>query len=103
MGMRPQKIDVFGVQDRRKGGKPRPWAVKGRAARKINRKSNKVDVHALPDPATMLRILDAIASHQPGSLVYQQMTSVVYFAGLRPSEVVMLRKRSLFLPGGGAS
>lgn len=81
---------------------PWPPAVKGRAARKINRKSNKVDVHSLPDPTTMVRILQAMASHQPGSLVYQQMTAVVYFAGLRPSEVVMLRRRSLYLPSGGA-
>jgi integrase len=50
----------------------------------------------------MVRILQAMASHQPGSLVYQQMTAVVYFAGLRPSEVVMLRRRSLHLPTGGA-
>lgn len=81
---------------------PWPPAVRGRAARKINRTSNKVDVHSLPDPATMVRILQAMASHQPGSLVYQQMTAVVYFAGLRPSEVVMLRRRSLHLPTGGA-
>jgi integrase len=83
------------------GADPWPPPVKGRAARKINRTSNKVDVHALPDPATMIRILDAMASHQPGSLVYKQMTAVVYFAGLRPSEVVMLRRRSLYLPTGG--
>lgn len=81
---------------------PWPPAVRGRAARKINRTSNKVDVHSLPDPATMVAILQAMASHQPGSLVYQQMTAVVYFAGLRPSEVVMLRRRSLYLPSGGA-
>jgi integrase len=80
---------------------PWPPAVRGRAARKINRTSNKVDVHSLPDPATMVRILQAMTSHQPGSLVYQQMTAVVYFAGLRPSEVVMLRRRSLYLPTGG--
>jgi integrase len=38
---------------------------------------------------------------QPGSRVYQAMTAVAYFAGLRPSEVVMLRVRSLTLPGEG--
>jgi integrase len=81
---------------------PWPPTVRGRAARKVNRRSNKVDVHALPDPGTMVRILRAMATHQPGSLVYQQMTAVVYFAGLRPSEVVMLRRRSVHLPPGGA-
>ena len=48
----------------------------------------------------MTRILDAMSSHQPGSHTYRQMTAVVYFAGLRPSEVVMLRRRSLHLPPG---
>ena len=42
-----------------------------------------------------------IASHQPGSLKYQVMTAVVYYAGLRPSEVVMLRPRALYLPESG--
>jgi len=38
---------------------------------------------------------------QPGSRVYQAMTAVAYYAGLRPSEVVMLRVRSLTLPDEG--
>jgi integrase len=33
--------------------------------------------------------------------MYQTMTAVAYYAGLRPSEVVMLRARSLHLPAGG--
>jgi len=79
---------------------PWPPAARGRARRKVNRSSGAVDVHSLPDPATMTRILDAMTSHQPGSRIYRQMTAVVYFAGLRPSEVVMLRRRSLHLPPG---
>jgi hypothetical protein len=67
---------------------PWPPAAGGRAARKINRKRRGVDVHALPDPPTMVGILEAMASHQPGSLTYQQMTAVVYYAGLRPLPVV---------------
>lgn len=77
---------------------PWPPVPKGRSARKVHRKRQRVDVHALPGPETMVRILDAIPSHQPGSLTYQQMTAVVYYGGLRPSEVVMLRRRSLTLP-----
>jgi len=77
---------------------PWPPAPRGRATRKVHRKRRSVDVHTLPDPATMVRILDAIPTHQPGSRTYQQMTAVVYYAGLRPSEVVMLRGRSLTLP-----
>ena len=49
----------------------------------------------------MARAIDAIASHQPASLTYQLMTAVAYYAGLRPSEVVMIRKRSLVLPATG--
>jgi integrase len=33
--------------------------------------------------------------------MYQVMTAVAYYAGLRPSEVVMLRRRSLDLPDEG--
>lgn len=77
---------------------PWPPAAAGRSARKINRRRKRVDGRDLPDPAMMMRILDAIPSHQPGSLTFQLMTAVVYYAGLRPSEVVMLRCRSLSLP-----
>lgn len=49
----------------------------------------------------MAEILGAMASHQPASRMYQTMTAVAYYAGLRPSEVVMLRVRSLDLPSGG--
>jgi len=49
----------------------------------------------------MARILDSIPTHQPGSRTYQVMTAVCYFAGLRPSEVVMLRQRALELPEEG--
>lgn len=81
---------------------PWPPASKGRSRRKIHRKSRAVDVRLLPDPATMVRILDAIVTHQPGSRTYQLMTAIVYYAGLRPSEVVMLRRRSLALPADGS-
>jgi integrase len=49
----------------------------------------------------MVRALDALASHQPASLMYQTMTAVAYYAGMRPSEVVMLRPRALTLPSAG--
>lgn len=78
-----------------------PWPTRSisRARRKIARKrARTVDVRALPGPQTMRRAIDAIATRQAGSLVYQEMTAVAYYAGLRPSEVVMLRLRSLDLP-----
>lgn len=60
-----------------------------------------VDIRKLPDPATMAAAIDAIVSHQPASRMYRTMTAVAYYAGLRPSEVVMLRPRCLHLPASG--
>lgn len=80
---------------------PWPPASRGRSQRKATRTRRAVAVRALPDPDTMRRAIDAIASHQPASRTYQVMTAVAYYAGLRPSEVVMLRARALHLPGRG--
>jgi hypothetical protein len=41
----------------------------------------------------MAEAIDAIVTQQPGSKTYRVMTAVAYYAGLRPSEVVMLRVR----------
>jgi integrase len=49
----------------------------------------------------MAKVIEAMASHQPGSRMYQAMTAVAYYGGLRPSEIVMLRVRSLDLPADG--
>jgi integrase len=45
--------------------------------------------------------IDAMRTHQSGSHTYRMMTAVAYYAGLRPSEVAMLRVRSLWLPPKG--
>ena len=80
---------------------PWPPTPRGRTRRKARRQNRAVDVQRLPDPVTMLRIIEAMANHQPASRVFQMMTSVGYYAGLRPSEVVMLRRRALTLPAEG--
>lgn len=80
---------------------PWPLAPRGRAQRKATRVKRAVAVRSLPDPDTMRRALEAIASHQPASRTYQVMTAVAYYAGLRPSEVVMLRGKALHLPARG--
>jgi hypothetical protein len=49
----------------------------------------------------MRRALDAMETQQPASRTYRVMTAVVYYAGLRPSEVVMLQPSSLWLPDNG--
>ena len=80
---------------------PWPRASRGRSQRKAVRSKRAVDIRVLPDPLTMARAIEAIGSHQPGSRTYQVMTAVAYYAGLRPSEVVMLRGRVLHLPDSG--
>jgi integrase len=80
---------------------PWPPAPLGRNRRKARRKRTAVDVRVLPSPETMVAVIDAIRSHQPGSRIYQVMTAVAYYAGLRPSEVVMLRPRALNLSATG--
>jgi hypothetical protein len=72
---------------------PWPPSPKGRNRRKARRKRSAVDVRVLPSPETMVTVIDAIPSHQPGNRMYQVMTAVGYYAGLRPSEVVMLCPR----------
>ncbi|MGH9272698.1 MAG: tyrosine-type recombinase/integrase [Ilumatobacteraceae bacterium] len=49
----------------------------------------------------MAQAIEAIGTHQPGSRTYRVMTAIVYYAGLRPSEVAMLRVRALTLPASG--
>lgn len=80
---------------------PWPKRSRSRARRKMARPKATVDVRSLPDPATMATAIAAMENLQPGSRVYQAMTAVAYYAGLRPSEVVMLRVRSLTLPEEG--
>lgn len=80
---------------------PWPPPTRGRAQRKAMRTRRAIDVRVLPEPTTMRRAIDAISSHQPGSRTYRVMTAVAYYAGLRPSEVVMLRPRALDLPAAG--
>jgi integrase len=78
-----------------------PPARKGRSQRKSMRTTKAVDVRRLPSPATMAVAIDAIETQHPGSRKYRVMTAVAYYGGLRPSEVVMLRGRSLTLPDVG--
>ncbi len=78
-----------------------PQRSKTRARRKVARTRRSVDVRALPGPAAMAEAIDAIVTQQPGSKTYRVMTAVAYYAGLRPSEVVMLRVGSAALPPEG--
>ena len=70
---------------------PWPPASRGRSQRKSVKPKRSIDARTLPDPATMARAIEAMRSHQPASRTFQLMTAVAYYAGLRPSEVVMLR------------
>jgi integrase len=79
-----------------------PWPARRRtrSKRKVARRKG-VDIRKLPGPVVMSRAIEAMRNHQAGSRTYQVMTAVAYYAGLRPSEVVMLRVRSLQLPRSG--
>jgi integrase len=79
---------------------PWPPRSRSRARRKVARRKT-LDLRRLPDPETMARAIDAIVNDQPGSRVYRVMTAVAYYAGLRPSEVAMLRVKSVELPPDG--
>ena len=50
----------------------------------------------------MSEAIDSIVTQQPGSKTYRVMTAVAYYAGWRPSEVVMLRVRSAEPPAEGS-
>ena len=50
---------------------------------------------------TVAAAIDAIVTQQPASNTYRVMTAVAHHAGLRPSEVVMLRVRSALTPAQG--
>ena len=91
---RAVELDVLGAD-------PWPPAPKGRSRRKAARVRRGVDVRRLPDPVTMVRVMEAIPSHQPASRMYQVMVAVMYYGGLRPSEVIMLRPSALRLPDEG--
>lgn len=80
---------------------PWPPPPRGRRNRKATRLRRSVDVRRLPGPNTMAAVIEAIRTHQPGSRTYQVMTAVAYYAGLRPSEVVMLCAQVLELPDEG--
>jgi len=82
---------------------PWPPPMRGARNRKVRRKARAqgIDVKRLPDPVTMQRALDAMVNHQPASRMYHVMTSTMAYAGLRPSEVVMLRPRAVVRPTAG--
>ena len=52
----------------------------------------------VPSVAQLGAILDAIPSHQPSSHLYQALSAVCGFAGLRPGEAVALQAEDLTLP-----
>ncbi len=80
---------------------PWPPPTRGRNQRKSVRATAAFDIRQLPNPDVMAAAIAAIRTHQPGSHKYQVMTAVAYYAGLRPSEVVMLRPGALALPPSG--
>lgn len=60
-----------------------------------------MDLEVVPDVRTLLRILDALESHQPASRQYRILSYVCGFAGLRPGEAIALVVEDLTLPDIG--
>jgi len=54
-----------------------------------------------PNLDTMLKVVSAVRSHQPGSRTYEVMSAIGVLAGCRPSEIVMLETDDLDLPEEG--
>ena len=64
---------------------PWPPPMRGAKNHKVRRKarSRAIDIKRLPDPATMQQALDAMLNQHPASQLYQIMTSVMAYGGLR--------------------
>jgi integrase len=77
-----------------------PWPKAG-AARAATRVRKSVDVAALPDPATVRELLDAVVTKQPASVGYRALFACMFYAGLRPGEAIALRVQDLTLPDEG--
>lgn len=79
---------------------PWPPSKRGRSRRKANRITQAVDIRRLPNPTDMTTVLEALPTKvQPyAGRTWQVMSDVAYYAGLRPSEVMMIRRRVIHLP-----
>jgi len=77
-----------------------PWPTKKRrgSATKVK---HAVDVRTLPTPADARAALASVVTHQPGSRGIHVLLSLVYFAGLRPSDAHGLYVEDLALPKQG--
>lgn len=76
-----------------------PKADRGRAARKSAKVAQPRRV--VPSEDTVRAMLAAMPSHQPASRMYQAMSWVSGWAGLRPQEVVALERENVDLPETG--
>lgn len=77
-----------------------PWPTKKRR-RSATKVKHAVDVRTLPTPADARAALARVVTHQPGSRGIHVLLSLVYFAGLRPSEARGLYVEDLALPEQG--
>lgn len=80
---------------------PWPRRDRGATAKSEFRQSEEMDLEVVPDVRTLLRILDALESHQPASRQYRILSYVCGFAGLRPGEAIALVVEDLTLPDIG--
>jgi len=80
---------------------PWPRRDRGATAKSDFRGSQEMDSGVVPDIATLLQILDALETQQPGSHLYRILSYVCGFSGLRPGEAIALTVEDLRLPEVG--
>jgi len=75
------------------------WSIKRNATQK-KRNKEKISLEApvdLPTPRQVRAALDKVVTHQPGSRDHHMILSLVYFAGMRPSEAAAVHVEDINL------
>ena len=79
-----------------------PWPAPKKGRKRVaERVDHSIKTDELISPEEALAVIAHIPSSQPGSVVYQVLTEVLLYAGLRPSEALALRREDVDLPEDG--
>ena len=79
-----------------------PWPAPKKGRKRVaERVDHSIKTDELISPDEALAVIAHIPSTQPGSVVYQVLTEVLLYAGLRPSEALALRREDVDLPEDG--
>lgn len=75
-----------------------PWPRKRKGKRVAEKVDHKVEVAMLPSHDVAVGDIERLLNHQPASLRYMTFFSLIYWAGLRPGEALVLLIESIVLP-----